>query len=318
MKNFWKDLPKPFFALAPMDDVTDTVFRQIVISCGKPDVFFTEFVSCDGLCSAGKEKLLSKLKFNGIERPIVAQIWGTKPENFFQTAKLVQELGFDGVDINMGCPDRSVLKTGGGGATIKDQKLAKEVILAVKEGARGLPISVKTRIGFEKIQTEEWVGFLLELGLNALTVHGRTVRELSKVPTHWEEIGKVVELRNQMKLETMILGNGDIESYEEGLDRSQQFGVDGIMVGRGIFNNLWIFNSQVYPQDITPEKRLEVLLKHVRLFDMVWGNSKNFAILKKFFKAYVNSFKGASELRGKLMETSSAQEVEEVLGSSYG
>ncbi|MDO8498547.1 MAG: tRNA-dihydrouridine synthase [bacterium] len=313
MKNFWQSLPRPFFALAPMDDVTDTVFRQIVASCGKPDVFFTEFVSCEGLCSPGRDRLLPKLKFSEKERPVVAQIWGSKPENFLQTAKLVKNLGFDGVDINMGCPDRSVMKAGGGGVMIKDPVLVKEVILAAKEGAGELPLSVKTRVGFDKIQIESWIGNLLELNLQALTIHGRTVKELSKVPAHWEEIGKAVQLRDQMKAETLIIGNGDVESYGDGLEKCKIFGVDGAMIGRGIFDNLWFFDSRVDPQKITSENQLKVLLEHAKLFEDTWGNSKNFAILKKFFKAYVRGFKGASKLRESLMETRSLQEIKEQL-----
>lgn len=313
MKNFWQKLKKPFFVLAPMDDVTDTVFRQIVASCGKPDVLFTEFVSSDGLCSRGQEKLLNKFQFEKSERPIVAQIWGAKPENILESAKLVEEIGFDGVDINMGCPDRQVVKNGGGAALIKNHDLAKEIILAAKKGAKGLPISIKTRIGFDEVQTEEWIGFLLGLGLDALIIHGRTKKEMSNVSANWEEIGKAVRLRDKLGLKTLIIGNGDVKSYGEGLEKSKKFGVDGIMIGRGVFENLWIFNPDIDIQKISPEDRIKVLMKHVELFNVTWGKGKNFNILKKFFKAYIRDFDGASDLRVKLMETKSAGEVKRCL-----
>lgn len=312
MKNFWTKLPEPFLALAPMDDVTDTTFRQVVASVGKPDVFFTEFVSVEGLCSRGEERLKPKLQFTKGERPLVAQIWGTKPENFFKTAQMISEMGFDGVDINMGCPDKKVVKVGGGGSTIKDSALAAEIITATKEGAKGLPVSVKTRIGFREIVTEEWIGFLLKQNLEALTVHGRTVAELSLVPAHWDEIGKAVHLRNELGVKTKIIGNGDVKSYQEAYEKYERYGVDGIMIGRGIFENLWIFNPKTDIAQITPEQRIKVLLEHARLFESIWGKSKNFNILKKFFKAYIRDFEGASELRSQLMVTRNAKEVEEI------
>lgn len=316
MKNFWEKLPQPFFALAPMDDVTDTVFRQIVARCFKPDVFFTEFVNCEGLCSVGLEKVATRLKFSEKERPLVAQIWGTKPENFFKTAQIIAQKGFDGIDINMGCPDRSVLRHGGGGALIENPNLVREIIIATKEGAPGLPLSIKTRIGFKKIMTEDWLRFLLGLKLDALTIHGRTVAELSKVPAHWEEIGKAVQIRNFLKSKTKIIGNGDIKSYQEGLEKSRIYKVDGVMVGRGIFDNLWIFQPGNFSEKISPERKIEILLQHVRLFNETWGQTKNFDILKKFFKIYINGFVGASKLRSQLMETNNVAEVEKIVSQT--
>ncbi|KKR81358.1 MAG: tRNA-dihydrouridine synthase [Candidatus Daviesbacteria bacterium GW2011_GWA1_41_61] len=315
MANFWQKLKKPFFALAPMDDVTDTVFRQIIVSCGKPDVFFTEFVSADGLISSGQQKLLQKFQFSEAERPIVAQIWGTKPETMYQAAMIIKDLGFDGIDINMGCPDRSVVKSGAGGALIDNPTLAQEVILATQEGAGGLPLSVKTRIGFKTVQTEQWISFLLKFDLAALTVHGRTVAELSKVPAHWEEIGRAAAVRDQLGVKILLIGNGDVTTFHDGLKKAKQFKIDGIMIGRGIFKSPWIFNPQVDTSQVTPQKRLQLLLEHARLFDEVWQGSKNFAILKKFFNSYVRGFKGASDLRIKLMETKTLADVEQLVGN---
>lgn len=313
MKNFWQNLPRPFLALAPMEDVTDTVFRQIIISCARPDVFFTEFCNCDGLQSKGRDKVISRLKYANREHPIVAQIWGTNPENFLKTAQEIKELKFDGVDINMGCPEKSVTSHGGGGSLINNPNLAKEIILATKEGAKNLPVSIKTRIGFKTIQTEEWISFLLSLDLDALTLHGRTVAELSEVPTHWDEIGKAVQIKKQMGKKIVIIGNGDIQSYQEAVEKSQQYGVDGVMIGRGIFHNLWVFDKSQQEHSFSRKERMELLLKHVELFDNTWGKSKNFSILKKFFKIYIANFPGALKLRAKLMETENLEQVSQVI-----
>lgn len=313
--DFWLNLKKPFFCLAPMDEVTDTVFRQIVAKAGKPDVFFTEFTNVDGLQSTGRDKLLPRLKFTDIERPIVAQIFGLNPENYFKTAKQLKDMGFDGIDINMGCPEKSVVKNGSCAGLIDNPVLAKEIIEATIEGANGLPVSVKTRIGVKTIKTEEWVGFLLGFNLSAITVHGRTAKEMSKVPCHWEEIGKAVKLRDQSQVKgrnkTLIIGNGDIGSYQEGLEKVKEFGVDGIMIGRGVLKNIWIFNPEIDPAEKACLDRLGLLLVHINLFQETFDSRKNFAILKKFCKAYINGFDGAAELRGELMETASLEELRE-------
>lgn len=313
MVNFWQKLKKPFFVLAPMDDVTDTVFRSMVKKYSNPDVLMTEFVSCDGVTSEGFKRLVPKLKFTQKQRPIVAQIWGIKPENFLKTARMLVEMGFDGIDINMGCPDKQVTKKGGGASCINNPSFAKEIFLATKEGAVNLPVSIKTRIGYREIQTEEWLGFLLKLKPDVLTVHGRTVSEMSKFPVHWDEIGKVVKMRDQMNSKTLVVGNGDIKSYQEGLEKVKFYQVDGIMIGRGVLENLWIFDPQVNPGQITPQKRLRVLLEHIRLFDKTWGHHKNFHVMRKYFKIYVRDFEGAVDLRAQLMEAENSAEASRLI-----
>lgn len=298
-----------------MDGVTDTVFRQVVSSVGKPTVFFTEFTSTDGFCSKGKAKLMDRLKYAEVERPIAAQIWGNKPELFYQTAKELAGMGFDGIDINMGCPDKQVVKNGGGAALILNPALAVEIIKAVQKGAPDLPVSVKTRIGFDGIKTEEWVKTLLLTGIAALTVHGRTAKEQSVPQAHWDEIGKAVKVRNGLGLETIILGNGDVKSYAEALEKVKKYGVDGVMVGRGIFENAWIFNHKKDVEKITPEERIKLLLRHIDLWEKTWNGNAHFAPLKKFIKTYIHSFEGASDLRSKLMETASIGEVKEIIES---
>lgn len=304
MKNFWKNLNKPFFALAPMEDVTDTVFRQIVLQTGRPDVFFTEFTNVDGMLhKKGLKHVLQRLQYTQKERPLVAQIWGNNPENFLKAAKMVVDLKFDGVDINMGCPERKVVKRCAGGGMMKDPILAAEVIEAVKEGVDGkIPVSVKTRIGLTKIDTQNWITHLLRQDIVALAIHGRTVAEQSEVPAHWDEIGKAVVIRNQLKSETLIIGNGDVLSREQGLAFVQKYHVDGIMIGRGIFHNPWIFNNEKKLESITIKERLQIFKDHLKLYDQTWGENKNFEAMKKFCKAYIRDFDGASELRTELMQ----------------
>lgn len=312
MKNFWQDLPKPFFVLAPMDDVTDSVFRQIVASAGKPDVFFTEFTNTDAMCSIGRVRVEKKLQFTENEQPLIAQIWGTNPEHFAETTKIIRAMGFTGIDINMGCPEKSIVKRGSCAGLIKNPSLAGQIIRAVQKEAGEMPVSVKTRVGFNQIQTEEWISFLLEYNLDALTIHARTAKEESKVPAHWEEVGKVVSLRNKMKKQTIIIGNGDIMTISEAKEKVNQYGVDGIMIGRGIFKNLWLFNKEIRENEVTSQMRINKLIEHATLYDITWKGTKPFPPLKKFVKAYVNGFPAANELRLKLMESKSSSEMLEL------
>lgn len=306
--NFWNDLKKPVFILAPMEGVTDTVFRQIVASTGKPSVFFTEFVPVDALLSPkGQEKILESLKFTEVEKPIVAQIWGSDPEKFYQSAQILSKMGFDGIDINMGCPDRNAIKHGACSALIKNPSLAQEIIAATIRGANGLPVSVKTRIGFGTIDTENWIRILLSTPISALILHLRTAAEKSKVPAHWEEMSKVIKVRDELKSKTLIIGNGDVKTLKEAKDKCKEYKIDGIMIGRGIFENVWLFNKTV--KNAMPEEKISLLIKHLELFKQIWGDSKHFELMKKFVKCYVNNFKGAFEIREKLMRTRSLDEL---------
>ena len=332
MKNFWKESKKPIFCLAPMADVTDCVFRRIIARYGKPDIFWTEFVSADGLAHPeARKKLLIDLKYTEAERPIVAQIFGANPENIRSAAALCKKLGFDGIDINMGCPDRSIEKQGAGAATIKNPALATNVIRAA--GECGLPVSVKTRLGYNKIDLS-WIEFLLKQNLSALTVHLRTRKEMSDVPAHWELMKEIVELRNKISPDTLILGNGDVENLEDARKKIEETGCDGIMLGRAIFGNPWLFTSPPAPllnkergassgvRSI--EERLRVMVEHTKLFEKLLmhpakdGASKNFAIMKKHYKAYVNGWEGAKELRMKLMGALNAKQVKKMTDDFLG
>lgn len=313
MANFWQQLPKPFIALAPMEDVTDYVFREIIADIGKPDVMFTEFTNTDGLFSKGRDKVIQSFDFSEKQRPIVAQIWGTNPETFYKAAILIRELGFDGIDINMGCPVATVMKKCAGAGLIREPNLAKELIDAVKKGAGDMPVSVKTRIGTKEIITEEWTSFLLEQDLDALIIHGRTSDEQSKVPAHWDEIGKVVGLRKKIAPQTIIVGNGDIENYSEAIQKYKEYKIDGVMIGRGIFHNPWALSKTESMKAHTQKESLELFMKHIALFEEKWGKIKHFEIMKKFAKMYVVGFEGASELRQKFMVCRSYTEMEQLL-----
>ncbi|MCX6712980.1 MAG: tRNA-dihydrouridine synthase [Candidatus Vogelbacteria bacterium] len=320
MTNFWQKLKRPFMMLAPMYDVTDEAFRQMFVKYGKPDVFFTEFVSVDGLLSdAGRPKLLRELYFNKNEHPIVAQVFGSDPAKFREVAKLIAELGFDGLDINMGCPDKAVIKQGAGSALIRKPELAKKIILAAKEGAGRMSVSVKTRIGYSKIEEmETWLTAILEAEPAMLTVHLRTMKEMSKVPTHWELAEKVAELGK--KFGVPVAGNGDVKSLTEAREKAAKYNLDGVMIGRGAFGNPAFFAGR----EMSREEKLLALVEHTNLFEQLYrpgkmndklfaGHTKNFAVLKKHFKAYVAGWSGATALRAKLMEAETAGEVDRII-----
>ncbi len=314
--NFWSKLPAPFFVLAPMADVTDTAFRRMIAKYGKPDVTWTEFVSVDGLLSPGREVLLHDLLYTDAERPIVAQIFGSDPDHFYKVAGLIKELGFDGIDINMGCPDRSVEKQHAGASLIKDPSRARAIITATKEGGGGLPVSVKTRVGYNNVEIDTWIPSLISAGPSAITIHARTRKEMSLVPARWEHVQEVVQMAKGTGIR--IIGNGDVKSLEDASQRISETGADGAMVGRGIFGNPWFFNKNVSFNDIAIAERLKVMIEHTRLFETLLGQVKNFAVMKKHYKAYVNGFDGAKELRIKLMETTNADEVEMLVNEFLG
>lgn len=314
MQNFWQNLPQPFTVLAPLDGVTDVVFRQVITEIGKPDVLFTEFTPVDGLLSGGRARVESNLFFTPEQQPVIAQIWGTKPEQFYTVAKECVQRGFAGIDINMGCPERVIIKNGACSALIKTPQLAVEIIKATQEGAGDLPVSVKTRIGYSHESIDEWIGILLQQNLAALTVHLRTVSEMSRVPAHWEHMPRIKALRDQIAPDTILIGNGDIIQLAEIDEKYDEYGCDGFMIGRGIFANPWLFNKEVDMLHKTIPERIELYLHHVALFEEQWkGTNKNFALLKKFGKTYINNFPDASIMRAKLMEAKSLADLKSTL-----
>ena len=318
--GFWEDLAKnkkPFFVLAPMADVTDIAFRKVISKYsrhgqagGGPDVFWTEFVSADGLNSPGRDKLLIDLAFEQNQRPIVAQIFGSKEENMEATARLCVDLGFDGIDINFGCPDKAIMKQGCGAGAIQNPDHSIKIIQAVKRGAGNLPVSVKTRLGFNKNEIDTWIPKILSAGISALVIHGRTKKDMSKVPARWDDIKKVVDLVRASGLKTLVIGNGDVLSLEDGKTKAEQSGAHGVMLGRAIFGNPWLFDE--LKKEVPVKEKLEVMLEHTRTFVEYLGAHKNFNIMKKHYKAYVNNFHGAKELRVKLMESENYEQIEKL------
>ncbi len=318
MDSFWNKLPKPFVVLAPMADVTDPAYRRLISETGKPDVTWTEFVSADGLFHTREKKgmkdeenpLMRDLQFSAGERPIVAQFFSGTPEMMEYAAKLALSLGFDGVDINMGCPDRSIEKQGAGAGHIKDPARAKEVIRAAVRGTEGkIPVSVKTRLGYNRMEYETWLPAVLEEDIAALTVHLRTRKEMSLVAAHWELVPEIVAIRDRVKPSVLLLANGDVKSVAEAREKAVATGLDGVMLGRGIFGNPWLFSTK---EEVTSREKLEALLKLARYFSELTP-PKHYAILKKHFKAFVHGYDGAAELRGKLMETNSLAELEPLI-----
>jgi nifR3 family TIM-barrel protein len=333
--SFWNELPKPIMVLAPLANVTDASFRRVIAkyslhtrkdgSVGGPDVMWTEFVSADGLMLAtpeGREKLLADLVYTEAERPIVAQLFSSHPEHMEVAAKLCRELGFDGIDINMGCPDRTVEKQGAGAAMMKKPELAVEILRAAKRGAesagRRIPVSVKTRIGYNRNELETWLPVLLRENPAVVTVHARTRKEMSKVPARWEHVREAVKIRDEVQKDseekTLIFGNGDALSLTDAEAKVRETGADGVMFGRAIFGNPWFFNPEVDVTSLPLQEKFRVMLEHTRAFEKLLP-FKNFALMKKHYKAYVHGFDGAKELRTALMEKENSEEIEKVVNS---
>jgi tRNA-dihydrouridine synthase len=324
MRNFWEKLPKPFFALAPLDDVTDAAFRRHIAghsSSKIPRVMYTEFTSADGLLLAdesGKRKLLKKLEFSDIERPIVAQLFTAVPEHMEKAAALCRELGFDGVDINMGCPDKAVEKSGCGADLIRHPDLACELIRAAKRGAcicasltctnkKCLPVSVKTRLGYDSDELETWLPAILAEEPAAVAIHLRTRKEMSDVPAKWERAKRAVEIRDALGSNARIIGNGDVKDIADARANATETGVDGVMLGRAVFGNPWLFAERDTPP--SPSERVEALIEHLALFEGLLGGLRNYATMKKHFKAYISGWPNASILRASLMETDTCREA---------
>ena len=323
--DFWKEFKKPFFCLAPMSDVTDIAFRYILSRYSKDRenknkiVFWTEFVSADGLYNKfARKKLAYILEFSKSEKPIVAQVFGANIKNMKKACQYIASLGFDGIDINIGCPDKSVISQGAGSALIKTPELALKIIQAVHAGiktaGKNIPVSVKTRIGFNKEEINTWILKILKEDISALTIHLRTKKELSLVPAHWDLMKKIIEIKNKISPNTLIIGNGDVKDLKDAKEKALKYGCDGIMIGRGVFGNPWFFSSKSNPE-ISLEEKLNVLIEHTKIFDkkLLEPKHKNFDVMKKHFKAYINGFKGAKELRMKLMETKNAKQVEKII-----
>ncbi|MFC0190006.1 tRNA dihydrouridine synthase [Fictibacillus aquaticus] len=312
--NFWRELPRPFFVLAPMEDVTDVVFRHVVSAAGRPDVFFTEFTNSDSYCHPeGKNSVRGRLTFTEDEQPMVAHIWGDKPEYFRQMSIGMAEMGFKGIDINMGCPVPNVAQRGKGSGLILLPDLAAELIQAAKAG--GLPVSVKTRLGFKEIdEYKEWLPHILKQDIANLSIHLRTRDEMSLVPAHWELIPEIKKMRDEIAPDTLLTINGDIPDRQKGLELVEQYGIDGVMIGRGIFKNPFAFEKE--PREHNSKEYLDLLRLQLDLQDQYAEEvPRSISGLHRFFKIYVKGFPGAAELRNQLMNTKSTDEVRGLLDS---
>ncbi|MBH4539144.1 tRNA-dihydrouridine synthase [Staphylococcus aureus] len=311
-ENFWSELPRPFFILAPMEDVTDIVFRHVVSEAARPDVSFTEFTNTESFCHPeGIHSVRGRLTFSEDEQPMVAHIWGDKPEQFRETSIQLAKMGFKGIDLNMGCPVANVAKKGKGSGLILRPDVAAEIIQATKAG--GLPVSVKTRLGYYEIdEWKDWLKHVFEQDIANLSIHLRTRKEMSKVDAHWELIEAIKNLRDEIAPNTLLTINGDIPDRKTGLELAEKYGIDGVMIGRGIFHNPFAFEKE--PREHTSKELLDLLRLHLSLFNKYEKDEiRQFKSLRRFFKIYVRGIRGASELRHQLMNTQSIAEARALL-----
>ncbi|MCM0450728.1 tRNA-dihydrouridine synthase [Staphylococcus aureus] len=311
-ENFWSELPRPFFILAPMEDVTDIVFRHVVSEAARPDVFFTEFTNTESFCHPeGIHSVRGRLTFSEDEQPMVAHIWGDKPEQFRETSIQLAKMGFKGIDLNMGCPVANVAKKGKGSGLILRPDVAAEIIQATKTG--GLPVSVKTRLGYYEIdEWKDWLKHVFEQDIANLSIHLRTRKEMSKVDAHWELIEAIKNLRDEIAPNTLLTINGDIPDRKTGIELAEKYGIDGVMIGRGIFHNPFAFEKE--PREHTSKELLDLLRLHLSLFNKYEKDEiRQFKSLRRFFKIYVRGIRGASELRHQLMNTQSIAEARALL-----
>ncbi|WP_436882356.1 tRNA dihydrouridine synthase [Staphylococcus gallinarum] len=307
-ENFWRELPRPFFILAPMEDVTDIVFRHVVSEAARPDVFFTEFTNTESFCHPeGVHSVRGRLTFSEDEQPMVAHIWGDKPEHFREMSIGMAEMGFKGIDLNMGCPVANVASKGKGSGLILRPETAAEIIQAAKAG--GLPVSVKTRLGYYDIdEWRDWLKHVFEQDIANLSIHLRTRKEMSKVDAHWELIAEIKKLRDEIAPNTLLTINGDIPDRKTGLELAEKYGIDGVMIGRGIFHNPYAFEKE--PREHTSKELLGLLRLHLALFNKYSKDEpRQYKPLRRFFKIYVRGMRGASELRHQLMQTQTTDEA---------
>jgi tRNA-dihydrouridine synthase len=382
--SFWHDMAQPIIGLSPMDGVTDPAFRFIVASHGKPDVQFTEFINVDEVCHGG-DAVWSQLRYDEIERPIVAQIYGADPDKFYQVAQVVCELGFDGVDINMGCPSKNVSARGCGAALIRNPPLAREIIRAVHAGVndwaaghrldaiglrprvvhkvqalvsqragagatihRPIPVSVKTRLGYDAVVIEDWVAVLAEERPEAISIHGRTLAQMYRGRADWDAIGRAAKVVRETG--TLVLGNGDVESMADLARKVRETHVHGVLIGRGALGNPWVFRSKAWAkaqaknpsplpspgepvalEDATGhgegengeqshhlfipvplQERFRVALEHARYFESLGGSSR-FSAMRKHLGWYCTGFFKAAEIRSHMFRATCSQDVERIL-----
>jgi len=363
--NFWETLPQPIIGLAPMDGVTDAAFRLIVAQQGRADISFTEFTNVGDICR-GPDRMLSPLLYHECERPVVAQLYGKDPDLFYQAAHIVCELGFDGLDINMGCPSKNVASSGSGAGLIRTPDVAHAILRAARQGVtdwangqtlfnagiktaraefiqsmnvrrvgvaaiprRLLPVSVKTRLGYDSVIVERWISHLLDEQPAAITVHGRTLEQMYRGEADWDAIARAVELAKGTG--TWLLGNGDVHSMHDVIRRVRDTGVHGVLVGRGALGSPWFFQSKDTARalarcqddrererapstsvEVTLAKRFAVMIDHARQFESIFGVA-HFPRMRKHLGWYCKGFPHAASLRASMVRASSVLHVEGML-----
>lgn len=316
MINFnWKDFSrrKIFSVLAPMEEVSDSAFRQLLIKIKRPDIFFTEFTSIDGIFSKGRDSVLQRFKYKKNELPLIAQIWGKDYSLYKKAVKLIINEGFSGVDINMGCPDKDVVKCGAGAALINNFNNAKDIVENIRSVSKKYPLSIKTRLGFND-ENIDWIKFILSLKIDALTIHLRTAKAKSSGLPNYEIMKDISKLRDDISPNTVLICNGDIKSIEQGEQLCKNSGFNGYMIGREAVNNPYVFSGK-NREELSKKARILLIKKHTEIFEMLWDKKKNFNILKKFYVRYVSNFEGSKELRMRLMEAKTYDDVYNLLAS---
>jgi tRNA-dihydrouridine synthase len=312
MGNFWQKIKKPIVGLAPMDGVTDEPMRQIQSRVAKPAVLYTEFISAEGFVR-NPPAFEKTLHFKENERPIVAQIFGYTPAAFDETIMKVASLGFDGIDLNMGCPAKKVLGKGGGGALIGNYSLAGKIIekslAAIQKSKAVLSLSVKTRIGQKEIITQEWINFLAQYPLSEITIHGRLLKQGVSGPVNWEEIKLGAEICHHKGI--ICLGNGGIKSAKEGRLMAEKYGLDGVLIGQAALGNPWVFKEDYQP---TKEDILKTILKHAQLATEFYPPER-FVAVYKHFGWYPRGFANSKKLKIDLLRTKNLPEAEEVIAN---
>ncbi len=338
--HFWNTVSTPILGLSPMDGLTDYPFRTITKKYGNPAVMYTEFTSVEGICH-GAERLLREFMYSDTERPVIGQIYGTTPEYFRQTAILLCELGFDGIDINMGCPAKNVAHSGAGAALIRNPQRAQAIIAATKQGATDwmngatladcpdmtsdirtavakrtvqkdirtlVPVSVKTRVGYNEPVVESWIPTLIETGVAAIALHGRTLSQQYGGLANWELIGQAAQMVKGTGVK--ILGNGDIDSYSTALQRCSTYCLDGVLIGRGALGNPFIFQEAAPPHSI-----FAIALEHAKLYEQAFSHQEKYTFLpmRKHLSWYVRAIPNATQIRTRLVLSQNAQEVEQIL-----
>ncbi len=336
-QGFWDTLPRPIVGLSPMDGVTDTAMRYISKKYGQPAVMMTEFTSVEGV-RAGALKLMDDFRYDQSQRPIVAQVFGADPQAFYQTAIVVCALGFDGIDINMGCPAKKVEERGAGAALIQNPKLAGQIIQAVKRGLQDwqegisfegagvhpniisyleslsnpprklIPISIKTRIGYDKPLAQEWAEHLIEFEPATITMHGRTLEQLYSGVADWDQIGQAAKVVKATDI--LFLGNGDVKSLTEAKKKTKAYSLDGVLIGRAAQGNPWVFTGK----QASPKEKLEVALEHTQKYVEFFPHRPFFPV-RKHLAWYAHGFPSASQVRQRLVMTNNLTEVQAIIGS---